>query len=78
MKHGKGEAEEQGAGEEENDATTRDRQGTGLPVKARRRAGGREVDVCMQRDAGTPKWENPGANRTWNKVKYGIGGKPDG
>ena len=52
-----------GWGDEEHDATTRDRQGTGPPVEADRGGSGC-VDVGgRQREEGTPVRENPGADR---------------
>ena len=50
---GRARQKHRGRGEEENDATTQDRQGTGPPVKAGR-GGGREVDGGRHREEGTP------------------------
>ena len=61
--HGEGEAEAQGTGDEEHDATTRDQQGTGPPVEAGRGGIGHADGGGRQREEGTPGRDYSGADR---------------
>ena len=60
---GRARRKHRGWGYEECNATTRDSQGTGPPVKASKGVNGCEGDRGRQREKGILVWENPGVNK---------------
>ena len=75
--HGEGEADAQGKGKKEHEATTRDRKETGPPVKEGRGRGSRPGDGGgRQREEGNHGRDNPGADRDLiTQVEDGKGGE---
>ena len=76
---GRARRKHRGRGNEEHDATTRDRLGTGPPAMAGRGGGSRRVNCGgRQRDEVTPRRDNPGADMDLiAQVEDSNRGQPD-
>ena len=76
--HGEGEAEAQGTGDEEHNATTWDRQGTGMPIEAGRGGGMRVRWIEVGRGRGPLYGTTLGTAQTWAQVEDDKGGNLPG